>query len=341
MAQRAVDWFEKITGFTEAGYEETRRLLSVRRGLLHSRRASLPWSVGTLETPTLAELRRRAADQFAGCEPTRVRCIVADARALHALAPNAGAMFQVASQFNLLEMTGPDVTPESGVTRYQNDRTQGPACALAAGAATIYRNYFVPVGNGHGQRADMQIDCLADVGRALGNDADQLWTMRNGYALCTDQGLTAIDQRLLALDEKGIDALRGALRIGLHWDVDVTDLPAPGHRVSQAFCSALPVAYQRHSVDRWSRFARLVLEAAYEATLISAVLNHAKHGSSTVFLTRLGGGAFGNDPDWIHAAIHRALICVRTAGLDVRLVSYGAVPRELQAIADAFAESRE
>ena len=62
---------------------------------------------------------------------------------------NAGALFQVASQLNLLEMTGPEVTPEDGVTIYQDDRTQGPACAIAAGAATIYRNYFAPVGGGY------------------------------------------------------------------------------------------------------------------------------------------------------------------------------------------------
>ena len=48
----------------------------------------------------------------------------------------------MASQFNLLEMTAPSITPEHGVARYQLDRTQGPACAIAAGAATIYRNYF-------------------------------------------------------------------------------------------------------------------------------------------------------------------------------------------------------
>ena len=62
----------------------------------------------------------------------------------------AGALFQVASQFNLLEMTSPDVTPEDGVTRYAYDRTQGPACAIAAGAATLYRNYFVPNGGSEG-----------------------------------------------------------------------------------------------------------------------------------------------------------------------------------------------
>ena len=67
---------------------------------------------------------------------------------MHRAPENAGTLFQVASQFNLLEMVSPTVTPEDGVTRYQHDRTQGPACAISAGAATIYRNYFAPVGGG-------------------------------------------------------------------------------------------------------------------------------------------------------------------------------------------------
>jgi hypothetical protein len=52
---------------------------------------------------------------------------------MHRSPENAGATFQVASQFNLLEMVSPDVMPEDGVTRYEYDRTRGPACAIAAG----------------------------------------------------------------------------------------------------------------------------------------------------------------------------------------------------------------
>ncbi len=52
-------------------------------------------------------------------------------------------MFQVASQFNLLEMISPNVTPDDGIGIYENDPTQGPACAIACGAGTIYRNYLV------------------------------------------------------------------------------------------------------------------------------------------------------------------------------------------------------
>ena len=70
-----------------------------------------------------------------------------------------------------------------------------------------------------------------------------------------------------APEEKEAEALRGLLRIGIHWDIEVTDVGPPGPRVSQAFCSALPVAYSSAPPADWTLFGRLVLEAAYEATL--------------------------------------------------------------------------
>jgi hypothetical protein len=84
-------------------------------------------------------------------------------------------------------MTGPNLTPEDGVTRYQHGHTHGPACAIAAGAATIYRNYFVPVAGGIGQTAKRQLDGLGVVGEALsgtvGRPIADLWHMRNGYGM--------------------------------------------------------------------------------------------------------------------------------------------------------------
>jgi hypothetical protein len=80
----------------------------------------------------------------------------------------------------------------------------------------------------------------------------------------------------------------------VHRDVEVTDA-ASQHRplVSQAFCSALPVAYTRVPPSHWEAFASLVLQAAYEATMLAAVLNARRGASNTVLLTQLGGGAFG------------------------------------------------
>lgn len=84
--------------------------------------------------------------------------VVADTQALHLDKANAGAIFQVASQFNLLEMIGPNATPRDGVGIYEYDQTQGPVCAIACGAGTIYRNYFARLNDSVGQTNGEQVD---------------------------------------------------------------------------------------------------------------------------------------------------------------------------------------
>lgn len=218
-------------------------------------------------------------------------------------------------------MTGPSVTPEQGVSGYENDRTQGPACAVAAGAGTIYRNYFATVNERTGQTKHNQIDCLSDVGEALDNGDGRLWKMHNGYALPSLEGLTEIDNCLGSLDEVGLDAVRARLRIGIQWDTEVT-LGDSVHRVSQAYCSALPVAYSGLPCRKWERFARLILEAAYEATLCVGILNGQRTANKQVFLTLLGGAAFGNSLPWIIDAIEQAVRRQRSQDLQVAIVSY-------------------
>ena len=192
---------------------------------------------------------------------------------------------------------------------------------MAAGAGTIYRNYRVPLPGGAGQTAERQINTLADLGAALGHAEAPLWEYRNGYALCTRDGLAHIRSRLAAADAAERDRLRGLLRIGLHWDVEVTDAEkAPGPCVTQAYCSAMPVAYGDPPASDWEPIARLVLEAAYEATLLAGILNARRGLSNRVLLTRLGGGAFGNDPIWIDDAINRALARVGGCGLQILAV---------------------
>ena len=158
--------------------------------------------------------------------------------------------------------------------------------------------------------------------------------VRSGYALCSQAGLEAISAYFDKLHRDELDALRGKLSIGLHRDVEVTDAPGE-HRllVSQAFCSALPVAYSKVPAPYWPRFASLVLEAAYEATMWSAVLNAKRGASSTVLLTLLGGGAFGNDQEWILGAMRHAFEMVSGFPIDVRIVSYGTPSPAVLAVA--------
>ena len=120
-------------------------------------------------------------------------------------------------------------------------------------------------------------------------------------------------------------AARAAVLVGSQTFWEGIDVPGDALPVvTQVYCSALPVAYSRTAAPAWEPFARLVLEAAYEATLLAAAEQQQRGGSATVLLTRLGGGAFGNPDHWIDDAMLRGLAAVADAGLDVRLVSYGA-----------------
>jgi hypothetical protein len=335
------DWFERLTGFAEGGYDDTRRRLEVVGRQLRSRVNGRSYGIGELELVSLQSLRERASASTGLQGQPKVWNVSGDVRQMHQSLEYAEALFQVASQFNLLEMISPDITPEHGVTRYQHDKTQGPACAIAAGAGTIYRNYFVPVDGECGQTSERQLDGLADIGealsRTLGKPVDALWTMRNGYALCGADGLAAIGSYLNTSSAAEKDALRASLRIGVHRDVEVTDGEVPRRQVvSQTFCSALPVAYTTIPPVRWRPFAELVLQAAYEATLWAAVLNARRGACNIVLLTRLGGGSFGNDDTWIAAAMRHALMKVQDFGLDVRLVSFGAPPPSMLALEKAF-----
>ena len=316
-------WFEELMGFKEESPEQVRERISVSGPVLTSSSNGRSYRCGRLQIRSLGALRQDVRDAAVPCTGRlTLREIVADVQDLHADPSNTGALFQVASQFNLLEMTGPDVLPEMGVGIYEYDRTQGPACAIACGAGTIFRNYFVEVNGRTGQSAGNQIDCLAALGDALDNSGDRLWTMSNGYALPSQAGLHEIHDRLVSADETELDVLRQCLRIGIQQDAQVT-LRGRSHAVSQAYCSALPVAYSRLPSTVWEPFARLVLDAAYEATFCAAVLNALQTGSSRLFLTLLGGGAFGNNTEWIIDAVRRAVDRYRNAPLDVAIVSYG------------------
>lgn len=324
-------WFEQLTGFKEQSPSQVYANLEVNGNALISKINNRSMIYGHLEIATLADLRAQVQTIHSSPDPLTIHEIVGDAKKLHTDASNTGALFQVASQFNLLEMPCQDVSPGDGISRYDSDHTQGPACAVAAGAGTIFRNYFVEINGQIGQTADRQIDCLKGMGDLLGNNDDRLWKMQNGYALATKSGLEEITERIKTMSEDQLDNLRQALRIGIQWDTQVT-LDGCEHLVTQAYCSALPVGYSALPLKLWREFATLVLEATYEATLCAAVINFVRTGNNKVYLTLVGGGVFGNDVDWIVAAIRRAVSLFPDSGLDVAIVSYGGSNRDIQAL---------
>jgi hypothetical protein len=342
------DWFSALFGFRETGRRDVERWLRVdHEGTTNANVATIQslvnnkvFRAGILETPTLAELRSAGATvELTG--QLSVTNLVGDVAAFHASPENRHATFQVASQFNCLEFTSKAGSPEAGVTKYVEDRTQGPACAVACGPGTVLRNYFVHVereiaaGIGAGQTKDRQLNNLASFSHAVGNDPEgSFFTVLGGHTVANDEQLGRLNPVLQQMRIDGsLDSVRDAVRVGVQHDTQVTStdwgtclLADWEQHVTQVFTSACTTRNRGSSRASWRHFATLVLEASYEATLWAAVLaaqrHHAGAGSCRVFLTCLGGGAFGNDLDWILDALRYALELFRNYGLHVYLVTH-------------------
>lgn len=323
-------WFEDLMGFKEISPENVREKIFVEGKKLVSSINGKSFQYGTLEIPSLKELKEQS---LAEAQKGRMSIteVVGNVRNMHCDLENKNALFQAASQFNLLEMVSPSVIPEEGVGIYEHDHTQGPACAIACGAGTIYRNYFAPVNSQTGQSSGNQIDCLELIGKELGNEDQALWKMTNGYALISEKGLLNINSKLNNLDQEERERLKEKLKIGIQWDSEVT-ISSSKQVVSQAYCSALPVAYSQVKPEYQESFARLILEATYEATLYAALINLQQTGCNKVYLTLVGGGVFGNKINWITESIELAISKFIRNPLDIKIVSYGSSNKNLAAL---------
>ena len=168
-------WFGHLFGFEEENYNFTQlnfNLISqiVPSGkkllILKSKINKREFPIGNFDTPTLEELRNEVLINYLPtCKSTAEHIVVNDILQMHGISENNGAMFQVASQFNCLEFITPNEKPENGITKYQWDNTQGPACSIACAAATVYRNYFTPIIDKyykirHGQTNEKQISFI-------------------------------------------------------------------------------------------------------------------------------------------------------------------------------------
>lgn len=338
-----MDWFTELFGFAERDYASTQALLALQPDgqLRVGKQSPRYFSPGVLQQPSLAALRLQVA--ALPKQPGAYLCwraVVADAAQLHRRPEAHGAVVQVASQFNLLEMPSPDVTPEAGITAYAYDNTQGPACAVACAAGTLLRNYLVALPAGVGQTEQRQINTLQEVLAALEGMGLTGFHMRNGYLMAPPATMQATAQMLRALDAVQWEQLRQQLQIGVqhHSQVTAADAPA-GQKLTQAYCAALPIAYNQGRLKDWEPMARLVLEATYEATLLAGVLNAQTTGNPRVYLTMVGGGVFGNPPAWILQAIERALQCVDGHSLDVVQVCHRAIPNYVAQAITRFNEA--
>ena len=161
-------WFEEIFGFRETK-ENINNYITIKENKMFSSANNRSFIFGDLEVPTLKNLRNRLPEENGTIQVSEV---IGDVKELHKKEDHA--LFQVASQFNLLEMISPVITKEQGITRYLSDMTQGPACAIACAAGTLYRNYYT------------NVNTLNNIEKMFD---EKYWTMKNGYALFEERDL--------------------------------------------------------------------------------------------------------------------------------------------------------
>lgn len=367
------DWFREVFGFSESrsgssrSYDLTKAQFEydARSGTLKTKPAPpgemdmrggdlepRTFAAGTFETPSLQELRERVdlaeASGKLGGQRLTIEEVVGDVSQLHVPEKNRYATFQAASQFNTLEHPSQRGTPEQGITCYEGDRTQGPACATACAPGTIVRNYFGL--DMLGQSKDRQVRNLADVEELLDNGSNDYFEVMNGYTLSNGAKLNKLT-KVLRADEPLCEAVRARLRIGVQADTEVVCSKfgaerykgPPGQLVTQAYCSAISVSYSRCSEASWEAFAKLILDSLYEATLYVAVENALRNptrpGARKVFLTAVGGGVFGNDMGWIEEAMLKAARKFEGVGLEVFLVSFGRSDKTMKFVETTWASA--
>ena len=329
-------WFTQLFGFKEtvggaAAWESTRNkfLYNAKSGVLSAVGDGATYQAGTFYTPSLAQLRAEAAAVLSSRPPgptTLTWGITSGVLGEHALHP--GATFLAASGLNSLEFTSARQTPQDGISVYEHDKTQGPNCALACAAGTVVRNYFAA------NTPHEQINLLLEFTAAAGELATGAFCVRSGYVTAVE-GAAGL-QRLAPLLEEGSasrERLRGTVAVGVQRGTQVTFVrnegkggvnafvpPPPGAPptlVSQVYAAALSLGgYGDPSIpsSAWAPLATLVLEGAYEATLLNAVITAPPGTRPICLLTGLGMGVFGNSPEWVGSALGRAVRVLRGLG---------------------------
>lgn len=320
-------WFENIFGFKEDPVNIYKYFnITNKNGIqiLNQIKTNQQFIAGTFTTQTLQNLQQKSKYWIQQHSSTNHKYnktqIKITHKAIHDILEyhntpednNIRVTFQCASQFNCLEFPSENYIPEFGITNYVYDLTQGPACAIACPAGTLFRNYFVNIDKQIGQNKTIQINNLDVVENIMQSyDNYPFWHVKNGYVFSTIDKLNKLNT-ILNNDKIISKKILNSIKVGIQANTEVLMknkneplCTTTKHKlVTQIYCSAISCSYSHINVSYWEPFACIILDSIYESTLWSSLLyapvckilnsNHYK-----VYLTFIGGGAFGNKLSWI------------------------------------------
>lgn len=292
-------------------------------GLIQNLSTGKVYKAGKLVLPTLASLRERTKVCASATPGTlSVLCGVndlskVDVGYLQAQPENRNAVFQVASNFNGLELLNMyDDRAMTEVGHYIHDRTQGPFASISAAPGLLMRHYYpfchpdLPVSKWRQQYDGPQIQLLENTP----------FKVVNGYISLNsdDLGKPFTEDSIKVCSHREIQVTFGAVRGSEHALVE-----DPNQTVDQVFTATADLmGTNRHlfaqSSGEVETLVKRLLLAAYEGTLRSAL----DAGRSRVYLTLIGGGVFANPPRWIVDTILSQVPLIVDSGLTVLVNTY-------------------
>ena len=249
--------------------------------------------------------------------------IIMDVKNIHNICDEYSTI-QVASQLNCLEMVNPSITPENGITIYENDLTQGPISVMCTPSAIAYRNYLYNNGQTKNNQVDLSFELLAYLKKY---NYKINWKNVNGYLMIDSNDILLKINNLLS--NKNIrEEAKNKLNAGVHYNIGVFN---NNKNINHVLCSGIPINYH-HNIDYelWKPLSKLFLEALYEITLLSSCYSNIKNKcNSPCYLTLVGDGVFGMDPLIIIDSIKKACsnVVKRGYSLNVYIVHYNYIPR--------------
>jgi hypothetical protein len=328
-----MSWFCDLFGFEESVESVQANLTCQFNGttnIMQSKANGRSFNAGVFRTASpssYSNLQRRGGGKFHVVEGRGLTVngtLTADILKLQSFPENNGATFQAASNFNCIEILDQSETAALGVTRYENDISQGPYCAIACAPAAVFRHYFVCVRPGvYGQLVE-PINLLQRTP----------FRVENGYPI--------IDKNDIAQFQANSHDFSDPEQYltGSHTNCQVTCTREDGgewivpfngdQMVHHVYAAAFDYDYNQLVVRSPETYemSRHLLYSEYRTTILAAWDHSIRFpglpGSSKLYLTNIGGGFFGVPQDIITDAIVKNRDVIEDSGLNVYLVQYRA-----------------
>ncbi len=238
---------------------------------------------------------------------------------------NRDAVFQIASNFNTLELTSSGDSM-SNIVGYVYDTTQGPFASISAAPGLILRHYYMFYNSNTNPIAWQQ---YAIIGRLWQkNDAlKQLNLLGN-----TDIPIVNSYVSFAYREPEDVNNFSVKnIQVGWHERIQVTSgfmpntskhtlIDNPQQIINQVFTAAVDFGsnFTYKGSPKAIQIAQAIQDTAYEGTIRVAYA----YGKKKVILTLIGGGVFANELAWIAFAIEKMEQFITESGLDVTLIIF-------------------